>query len=136
MLLQGGKMARGEGLKTLMFLRGDIHQLPFDEESVDRVNCGGALHLFPDLTPILREVSRVLKPGGVFTGMTIALAGGVIGKMQGWVMGRGRPTFFRPDQLAIDLGAVGLSSFKYLQHRVSLVFCAIKDPAGMGVQGA
>lgn len=67
--------------------------------------------------------------------MTIASASGVIGKVQRWLVGRGRVTCFHPDQLAADLSAVGLSSFKYLQHRVSLVFHAVKDTSGIDILG-
>ncbi len=135
MLVKGGKLAQRERLTNIVFLRGDIHRLPFDDKSVENVNCGGALHLFPDVRPIWREVSRVLKPGGVFTGMTIASVSGIIGRMQRWVVGRGRATFFHPDQLGADLSAVGLYSYMYRQHRVLLLFRAAKDPAGTGVPG-
>lgn len=74
-----------------------------------------------------KEVSRVLKPGGVFTAMTLTLARGVIRKVQQSIVDRSLATFFQPDQLAADLSAVGLSSFKYLQHRISLLFRVVKD---------
>ena len=128
MLAQGRKVAKRNGLTDIMFLRGDIHLLPFENHSVDRVNCGGALHLFPELTAIWKEISRVLKPGGVFTAMTLTLAPGVIGKIQRWLIGRGKVTFFQPDQLAVDLSAVGFSSFRYQQHQVSLLFSVFKEP--------
>ncbi len=67
--------------------------------------------------------------------MTIASASGVIGKLQQWVVERGRATFFNPDQLAAALDAVGLSSFKYWQYRVSLVFRANKDLNRTGIVG-
>jgi len=127
MLGRGHKIARRKGLTNIIFLRGDIHLLPFDDKSIDRVNCGGALHLFGDLRPIWKEVSRILKPKGVFTAMTLTLTDGAIRKGQQWLVDRGRATFFHPDQLASDLSAVGLSSFKYHKHRISLLFCAVKD---------
>jgi len=126
MLDQGRKKARKEGLNTIMFLRGDIHRLPFDDESVDRVNCGGALHLFQNLSAIWKEISRILRPGGVFTAMTITLGPGLIHKVQKRLMDRGRATFFHPHQLVDDLNSVGLSSFRYKQHRVSLIFRTVK----------
>ena len=126
MLNQGRKKAQREGLTTITFLRGDIYQLPFENESVDWVNCSGTLHLFPNLAPIWREISRILRPSGVFTAMTITLVPGLIYKVQKRLMDRGHATFFCPHQLGNDLNAVGLSSFQYTQHRVSLIFRAVK----------
>lgn len=45
--------------------------LPYSDESFDHVICCGVLHFFGDLGPIVREVSRVIKPGGIFA-VTIA----------------------------------------------------------------
>lgn len=126
MLNQARKKAQREGLTTIMFLRGDIYQLPFENESVDWVNCSGTLHLFPNLAPIWREISRILSPSGVFTAMTITLIPGLIYKVQKRLMDRGRATFFCPHQLGNDLNAVGLSSFQYKRHGVSLIFRAVK----------
>lgn len=126
MLNQGRKKAKREGLTNIMFLRGDIYQLPFEDESVDWVNCSGTLHLFSNLTPIWREISRILRPSGLFTAMTITLVPGLIHKLQKSLMDRGRATFFNPHRLGEDLNAVGLSSFQYKQHGVSLIFRAVK----------
>lgn len=135
MLTQGRKLARRQGLTTIMFLRGDINSLPFDDNSLDRVNCGGALHLFNDLATIWQEISRVLKPGGVFTAMTLSITCGTIRRLQQWLVDHGRATFFHPHQLATSLRTVGFSSFKHMQHGVSLLFCAVKDTHATKVKG-
>lgn len=127
MLVQGRKIARREGLSQILFLRGDIYRLPFSSASLERVHCGGALHLFGNLIPIWAEVSRVLKPGGVFTAMTLTQAQGLVGRLQQALVERGKATFFDPGKLSRDLQAVGLSSFKHRQHRVTLLFCAMKN---------
>jgi ubiquinone/menaquinone biosynthesis C-methylase UbiE len=43
---------------------GRLEALPVDDESVDLVTCSLALTHVPDLTPVYREFSRVLRPGG------------------------------------------------------------------------
>jgi ubiquinone/menaquinone biosynthesis C-methylase UbiE len=46
-------------------LRGDVHHLPFGDESLDRVLLSEVLEHLEDDTAALREVWRVLKPGGL-----------------------------------------------------------------------
>jgi SAM-dependent methyltransferase len=67
MLRHAHRRARAEGLSNLWLVRGDARELPFEDARFDVVNCCGALHLFPDLDAVLREIARVLAPGGRFT---------------------------------------------------------------------
>ncbi|MFI5781704.1 class I SAM-dependent methyltransferase [Nocardia sp. NPDC051570] len=46
------------------YLRGDARQLPFPDGSFDAVCCFGALYLIPDPLEAVREMIRVLAPGG------------------------------------------------------------------------
>jgi ubiquinone/menaquinone biosynthesis C-methylase UbiE len=46
------------------FREGDLHQLPVADQHVDVVVCSLALEHVPDLTPVLAEFARVLRPGG------------------------------------------------------------------------
>lgn len=56
--------ARKRKLENIEFLRGDVHALPFDEASFDRVTSRLGVMFFSDLPKALGEMRRVLKPGG------------------------------------------------------------------------
>jgi len=55
---------RSRGVENVAFVRGDIMQLPFPDANFDYVTGGYALRNVPDLRGGLREIRRVLKPGG------------------------------------------------------------------------
>jgi ubiquinone/menaquinone biosynthesis C-methylase UbiE len=67
MLRHARERARAGRLGNVALVRGDALRLPFADGRFEVVNCCGALHLFPDAELALREVGRVLKPGGRFT---------------------------------------------------------------------
>ncbi len=46
------------------FVAGDMMRMPFADESFDCVTCGWVIEHLPDPRPGLREIGRVLKPGG------------------------------------------------------------------------
>jgi ubiquinone/menaquinone biosynthesis C-methylase UbiE len=54
--------ARARGLDNVEFQQGDVHALPFADESFDRVTSRLGVMFFADLGRALREIYRVLKP--------------------------------------------------------------------------
>lgn len=64
MLAVGEAEARTRGLTNLTFRQADAHSLPFADESFDRVTCRFGVMYFADSPTALREIRRVLKPGG------------------------------------------------------------------------
>jgi arsenite methyltransferase len=54
------------GLKNLDLRQGYLEELPVDDASVDVVISNGVLNLTPDKECVVREIHRVLKPGGRF----------------------------------------------------------------------
>jgi len=57
--------ARHAGLTNLTFQEADAHALPFPEQTFDRVTCRFGVMYFADVGQALREIRRVLKPGGL-----------------------------------------------------------------------
>lgn len=51
------------GLDATVVL-GDAERLPFADQSFDQVSSNGVLHHTPDIEAALREICRVLRPGG------------------------------------------------------------------------
>ncbi|KAK1391516.1 Major facilitator superfamily protein [Heracleum sosnowskyi] len=61
--------------ENLILVRADISRLPFATSSIDAVHAGAALHCWPSPSAAVAEVSRVLRPGGVFVATTYILDG-------------------------------------------------------------
>lgn len=61
--------------ENLILVRADIARLPFASASVDAVHAGAALHCWPSPSAAVAEISRVLRPGGVFVATTFILDG-------------------------------------------------------------
>jgi ubiquinone/menaquinone biosynthesis C-methylase UbiE len=50
-----------------LVIEGDAEAMPFPDASFDRVSSNGVLHHTPDMAAALREIRRVVKPGGRIT---------------------------------------------------------------------
>ncbi|CAI9116320.1 OLC1v1017433C1 [Oldenlandia corymbosa var. corymbosa] len=61
--------------ENIILVRADISRLPFASGSVDAVHAGAALHCWPSPSAAVAEISRVLRPGGVFVATTYILDG-------------------------------------------------------------
>jgi ubiquinone/menaquinone biosynthesis C-methylase UbiE len=57
---------RHELAQAISFRKGDVHQIPFADGSVDLVVSTLSLHHWSDPVAVLDEVDRVLRPGGSF----------------------------------------------------------------------
>ncbi len=66
MLDQARQRAEREGCVNASFLEGAAERLPFEDASFTLVTSRHAPHHFRDVRAFLREVHRVLKPGGRF----------------------------------------------------------------------
>ena len=64
MLVEGRRMKDEDGIINVEFQLADAHDLPFEDESFDVVTCRRAAHHFTDIRRALREMRRVLRPGG------------------------------------------------------------------------
>jgi ubiquinone/menaquinone biosynthesis C-methylase UbiE len=54
-----------EGIKNINFIIADVHKLPFPDEYFDLVVCKDSFHQFSNPIKAIKEMYRVLKPGGI-----------------------------------------------------------------------
>ncbi|HXF59326.1 MAG TPA: class I SAM-dependent methyltransferase [Candidatus Saccharimonadales bacterium] len=65
MLDAAERFIRAKGVTNVSFREADACDLPFKEREFDLVTCRVAPHHFPDCAQFVREMARVLRPGGV-----------------------------------------------------------------------
>jgi ubiquinone/menaquinone biosynthesis C-methylase UbiE len=68
MLRQAQRCYERAELKNITFVRGDVHQLPLKDESIDLVLSMNGFHAFLNKEKALNEITRVLKKGGRLVG--------------------------------------------------------------------
>ena len=66
MLEKAREFILAHGVTNALFQEADAENLPFADGSFERVTCRIAPHHFPDIARFVREVARVLSPGGIF----------------------------------------------------------------------
>lgn len=66
MLAQVRRLAAERNLANIETQKGDVENLPFDHASFDMVTSRYSAHHWPNPQRALREIRRVLKPGGQF----------------------------------------------------------------------
>ena len=59
-----GAFKRFAGKSNVRIEHADATALPFADASFDTINVANAIHCFPDVDGALRDIRRVLKPGG------------------------------------------------------------------------
>ena len=64
MLSEAERLRAERGIGNVVFRPADVHHLPFEDASFDLVTCRRAAHHFSDIALALREIRRVLRPGG------------------------------------------------------------------------
>ncbi|MBK7399618.1 MAG: methyltransferase domain-containing protein [Myxococcales bacterium] len=77
--------ARGENDGRAIFFRGDAHAMPFEDAKFDALLCECALSTFYDQPAALREMRRVLRPGGRVAISDMAVEGEIPDSLKDWV---------------------------------------------------
>lgn len=60
------RQARAKNIEGAKFVVGKSDELPFEDNTFDVVTCSQSFHHYPDTDKAMKEVLRVLKPGGIY----------------------------------------------------------------------
>jgi SAM-dependent methyltransferase len=98
MLREAHRRAQATGTNP-SFVRANAKNLPFFDATFEGAVCGGTLNEFGDPARVLRETSRVLRPGGRLAVMGILGANSSRGRSLQRFLSTGGIRFFQADQL-------------------------------------
>lgn len=138
MLMVAAEHIRASGLvQRVVPVLGDVHDIPFEDSTVDLVVSRGSWFFWEDLGRAFKEIHRVLAPGG------LACIGGGFGnarlkaKIHTTMSARGpewengvqqRSQKNNPDRIREELGKAGISSYHLIQDETG--FWAVISKVG------
>ncbi|CAE7248363.1 unnamed protein product [Symbiodinium sp. CCMP2456] len=115
----------GEGKTALQLVRADIARLPFESGSLGGVHAGAAIHCWPNPELAVAEVSRVLRPGGVFVLTTFMPRG----PLRAMGTNRNPYKFWTEEELRSLTSRCGLSDFQAIIKDPAFIMVRVKKPA-------
>ena len=144
MLAIARRRLRARRAPRITFCRGDGMHLPFSNASMDCVACGYALRNVPDVEGLLKEILRVLKPGGRFGSLDFGIPRlrpyrwlymrylFVAGSTVGYVLHRDPDTYrYIPESIRLYPGQAGVRA---IMDKVGFVETGL-DEIGGGILG-
>lgn len=123
MLAHARRRVEKEGMRNVCFIRATAFALPFADASFPYVNCCGALHLFDRPVDALKEIARILQPGGHFCVQTTIRPKQSAG-FANFLERRIRFGFFDEAELRAQLRLGGFEIVESERHRISFTFLA------------
>jgi ubiquinone/menaquinone biosynthesis C-methylase UbiE/uncharacterized protein YbaR (Trm112 family) len=127
MLSQAKRLIDKERMQNILLIRASAFSLPFIDSTFHHVNCCGALHLFDRPDAALKEIGRILEPGGSFSVQTTIRpnrSGGLAYFLEKFI----RFGFFNEEELRTLLKVQDFSIVKSERHRISFTFLARHTP--------
>ncbi len=82
MLDKAGANLRAAGIRNVEWLHASADAIPLPDDSIDIVTANGIYNLSPDKDAVMREVARVLRPGGRTVFAEIVLAAELPGEVR------------------------------------------------------
>ena len=126
MLKQAQRLAEKNSIRNILFVRATAFAMPFVNAAFPYVNCCGALHLFDRPAEALKEIHRILSPGGclcVQTTIRPSRSAGFAYFLERFI----RFGFFNEDQLREEMKNRGFSILESERHRISFTFLARRE---------
>jgi ubiquinone/menaquinone biosynthesis C-methylase UbiE len=123
MLKQAQRLVNVYSIRNILFVRATAFAMPFVNAAFPYVNCCGALHLFDRPAAALKEIHRILNPGGclcVQTTIRPSRSAGFVYFLEKFI----RFGFFNEDQLREKMKNQGFSILQSERHRISFTFLA------------
>ena len=118
-----GAERRFAGRKNIELRHADAAALPYPDASFDTVNLANAIHCLPNVPGALREVARVLKPGGTFATNALLYPRGpwpfrqIARRIDEWGMRKGiLYTPFEPSEVRRHIAAAG---FEVVREKIA-----------------
>ncbi|CAH9078494.1 unnamed protein product [Cuscuta europaea] len=118
--------------ENIVLVRADISRLPFASSCVDVVHAGAALHCWPSPSLAVAEISRVLRPGGLFVATTYVVDGiySLIPFLRpfrhNFAQVSGSHIFLNENELEDLCTVCGLVRFKCIRNGRFIMFFAMK----------
>lgn len=90
-----GAIRRFRGQPGFRFVHADAAEMPFETNEFDTVNIANAIHCLPQVDAALKEMVRVLKPGGAWAGNVLlypagrGLLAGIANRINAWGIQKG-----------------------------------------------
>lgn len=66
MIQKASKVRDKKGFKNIEFVQGELIDMPFEDNSIDKIISNCVINLEPNKQKVYQEIHRILKPNGMF----------------------------------------------------------------------